>query len=168
MAALLRLAPWLWTALVAATSARSLVLAGPLAEVFPGVGDVEVARGIAYLATTRGLQVLDATNPAAGYTPLGSFSGSFTSLELRGTLAYLVGPGWLQIVDVADPGSPVGLGAVPVDGEVQDLDVVEGLAYVAVGPPGLRIIDVSNPAAPTRSAHWTSNHPTGTEPPASR
>jgi len=62
--------------------------------------------------------------------------------------AYVGSGGGLHIIDVSNPAAPVEVGAVGTPGAAFDVDVVDGLAYVAGGSSGLRIIDVSNPAAP--------------------
>lgn len=148
MAALPRLAAGLLLALVVVSSAQALVLVGPR-ETIPGSpGELVVSAGIVYVVTSTGLLIYDASDVDAGYALLGSHPGSFVTVEVRGTIAYVVGPGGLQIVDVRDPASPIGLGTLPTDRQSLDLEVVGTRAYIVVTPLGLRVVDVSHPATP--------------------
>ena len=45
------------------------------------------------------------------------------------------------------------VGSIDTRGPAQQVEVVDGLAYLADGFSGLRIIDVSNPAAPLEVGH---------------
>ncbi|HEX8297945.1 MAG TPA: T9SS type A sorting domain-containing protein [Rubricoccaceae bacterium] len=83
--------------------------------------------------------------------------GETRGFDLIGTTLYRSNGGYLEVLNVANPASPVVLGRFLADqGVVQGVDVVGTLAYVAVsrGTPyptrgGLLIVDVSNPAAMT-------------------
>jgi hypothetical protein len=154
VAAPLRLVALLWIAL-AASDAHALVFAGPPKQFAPFQGDVAASQGIAYVCTASGLQIFDASDPASGYLPLGVFPIGCAQVRVQGTTAYLVG-GALWIVDVSEPASPVGLGAIALPGRpALDLDVVAGRAYVVLGTAGqapfapltLWIADVTNPWA---------------------
>jgi hypothetical protein len=72
-------------------------------------------------------------------------------LALQDDLAYLVGWGALQVVDISDPEAPQVVGLLPIEDGAAALDVavVGDHAYVAGGRGGVRVIDVSDPAAPT-------------------
>jgi hypothetical protein len=61
--------------------------------------------------------------------------------------------GWLHILDVSNPASPVEIGGIDlwigtVHTEPYSVQVVGTLAYVTYGSAGLRILDVSDPASP--------------------
>jgi hypothetical protein len=81
-------------------------------------------------------------------------------VEVAEGLAYVVDsgfppdrPGHLRVIDVSDPRAPVEVGSLelPFRGEPQ-LQVVDGVAYVAAGLSGLHVIDLSDPAAPAELA----------------
>jgi hypothetical protein len=60
----------------------------------------------------------------------------------------------LRIVDVANPSSPVELGAVPLPRSADGVDVDGDIACVTTGGDGLFVIDVSDPMEPTLLSHW--------------
>ena len=134
--------------LLGAASAGALILSGPPAQLQGSPGDVEVVGGIAYVATSAGLEIFDARDPQSGYTPLATFAGNFAAVEIRGPLAYLVGSAGLRIVDVSDAAHPLEVGAIATPTPGFDIALAGDLAYVAQNPLGLRIFDVSDPTAP--------------------
>jgi hypothetical protein len=55
----------------------------------------------------------------------------------------------IVILDVSDPTSPRLVGQSDVlDGVVQDIVVLEGLAYIAAADAGLRVVDIADPVRP--------------------
>jgi hypothetical protein len=134
---------------------------------------VDVASGFAYVAgaTTTAqnpFMVFDISNPAsislAAQAPLPSAnSGIGRSIYYYDDMAY-IGTQYLACVscsssvnnelhvfDVANPASPVWVGSINVDRNVNDIVVRNGIAYVATGPGGdntvLKIYDVADPAS---------------------
>lgn len=87
---------------------------------------------------------------AAGVRVVGQIGGRTEAVFVNGRYAYVgVGPR-VVIFDVADPAHLVIAGqSVPLDGIVENLQVVGPLAYV-VDRFKLHIIDVSNPASPRK------------------
>jgi hypothetical protein len=55
--------------------------------------------------------------------------------------------GGLQAIDVSDPAQPRALDWLRLPGGAFDVQVTEGLAYVAAGEGGIYAVDLSNPAA---------------------
>jgi hypothetical protein len=62
--------------------------------------------------------------------------------------AYVVGDGGLRIFDLLATGGPTVVGSCPMPGVAEDVEVLDGLAYVAGGDWGMRVVDVSVPTAP--------------------
>jgi len=60
-------------------------------------------------------------------------------------LCYLGAGNALQVLDVADPDSPILLGQISLPGIVEDVFVIDDLAYIADDDGGLIIADISNP-----------------------
>jgi hypothetical protein len=115
------------------------------------MGDVEVVGGLAYVAAfSSGFRIIDVSDPAAPVErgALGTFESTVGEIDVVGGLAYVTEstPSFLRIIDVSDPAAPVELGALETAGFAMDVEVVDGLAYVA--DISLRVIDVSDPAAP--------------------
>jgi hypothetical protein len=57
--------------------------------------------------------------------------------------------GWLDVVDISNPTSPVLVGSIGLPDVVKRVRVKDGLAYVAADFSGLLIVDVTNPTSPT-------------------
>jgi hypothetical protein len=130
---------------------------------------VYVTGGLAYIADeqrwngTRSVghfQIVDVSNPTAPQLR-GSYDtpGWAWGVYVTGGLAYVAdGVRWItpedqvgsfQIIDVSNPAAPTLRGSCDVPGNVYDVYVTGGLAYVANFGIGLQIIDVSNPSWPT-------------------
>ena len=106
-------------------------------------------------AHLTGLQVIDASNPAApvviGTANLTNVS-ELNDAAIEGTHVYLAaGAAGLHIVDVAAPSAPAGVGTFDTPGTATSLVVIGSYAFVADGS-ALRVIDVSNPAVPSQVA----------------
>jgi len=126
----------------------------------PGwANDVEVVDGLAYVAGDA-LRIIDVSNPAAP-VEVGSIDvpGSARAVDVVGGLAYVMAGDTLRVIDISNPEAPFERGSLPLLSSYErsaDIEVVDGVAYVAVeatgypkvGFTGLRVIDVSNPAAP--------------------
>jgi hypothetical protein len=64
--------------------------------------------------------------------------------------AYVVGDGFCDVFDVADPTAPAVVGSVdPLSNFVRDAMVVDGELYVAAMSAGLEVYALTNPAAPS-------------------
>jgi hypothetical protein len=120
------------------------------------IEDIAVDTGHAYLAVWGyGVIIADLANPAAP-VELGRIEFPFASaIEAHGDRVYVsstTNGGIFGIVDVSDPTTPVGLGALATS-ETFDLTVRGNYAYLAdganFGDGGLRVVDVSDPSAPT-------------------
>jgi len=115
------------------------------------VVDVKLVDGLAYVASSKGVRMIDVSNVDFPRV-VGEFAdtaGFATDVEVTGGLAYVAGhdPG-LRVIDVSNPAALLELSALDSFDAPSDLEVVDGLAYVADGSSGLRVIDVSSPAAP--------------------
>ncbi|MHC4505830.1 MAG: LVIVD repeat-containing protein, partial [Planctomycetota bacterium] len=117
--------------------------------------DVELEGDFAYTVGDIGLRVIDVSHPERPAL-VGGWSGSAVDdVEVRDALAYLgtsdplTGEtGGLVVVDVSDPTAVAGVGGIATGSPALDVEVANGLAYVAAREAGLRVIDVANPALP--------------------
>jgi hypothetical protein len=105
------------------------------------------------IETSSSLRVLDITNPTAP-TPKGAlpvvppFSGK--GLWIDGPMAYVTGRNALQIIDVSNPSELQLLGFFqPLSVYVSDVNVSDGLAFLAESMYGLEVVDIGNPSSPT-------------------
>ncbi len=148
---------------------KPLVL-GSLQIGLPGeifINAIAEARGYVYLATTKGLIVVDARKKEKPEILAKILTGSFSRVFLRENTAYLVRAGkGIFIFNVYHPEAPVLLSELPlyapVEGKAVPLDtdmpptegvVVHDYAYVANGYHGISIINVENPREPILVRH---------------
>ncbi len=123
--------------------------------------DVDFVDGIAYVATTRGLRVVDPSNVEAPTligafdTPSGSGPGQDVEVVHWGdqTLAYLSAfQEGVYVLDVTEPTLPQMIARIPsrVPGvaAVYETTVAGTRAFLAEDSPELRIFDVSDPSDP--------------------
>jgi hypothetical protein len=110
--------------------------------------DLAIVGGHALVADRfDGLTVIDlATGAIAARLPT---VGEVYRIEVLGDLAYLLGDGNLDIVDVADPVRPALLSTVGLPGEYTfDFCLAGGFAFIANGNPNLVIVNVADPVHP--------------------
>ncbi|MEE9398091.1 MAG: hypothetical protein V3V31_13880 [Methylococcales bacterium] len=85
----------------------------------------------------------------------GPITGKTNAVDVNGSFAYLGVGQEMVVFNVIDPANPVLIGTVDALGDtVQDIQIVENLAFVAAGTAGLHIIDVSNPNQPQKISHF--------------
>lgn len=105
----------------------------------------------AMLAATLGLAGSAGAGDCANLIGVGSEDtpGLARRSVIVGTFAYVAdGSSGLQVLDLANPTSPVIVGSFNTPGFAYDVAVSGTHAYVADGTGGLQIIDVSDPANP--------------------
>jgi hypothetical protein len=120
---------------------RAVALAGSTAYVM---------QGMAGNPPTWWLIVLDLTHPATpsitGRVQEGA--GSLAGLRVIGSLVFVAaGNNGLEVVDVSNPAAPTIIGRAVLGATADDVDVVNGYAYVAASS-SLGIVDVHNPSQP--------------------
>jgi hypothetical protein len=118
---------------------------------------VTVAGSRAYVATSRGLTIVDISVPSAPIvlgavdTNAGSESNG---VAVQGTYAYLAaGTAGLYVVDVSNASAPAVVGHVVFASNVWDVAVKGSHVYTAGFGGLLSVIDVSNPASPFLVKH---------------
>lgn len=107
-----------------------------------------VEEGRAYLVSDKRLSVLDVSRPHMPQQ-LASFTltDEATAVQVSGGYAYLALPkAGLSILDVRDMSGIYEAGRFR--GEVRDLAVAQGHAYLANGTIGFTVVDISQPQAP--------------------
>jgi len=112
---------------------------------------VKVVGNLLYVQEFDHLTIMEVTAPESlqriGWTPGLPFA--VTGFALSGTLAYLtIDVGYIHVLDLAAPESPLPLGGVDTPGYAADVTVSEQYAYVADNSTGVPVIDVSNPNSP--------------------
>lgn len=71
-------------------------------------------------------------------------------IQVIGDIAYVGDtPGGLFILDVSDPSTPIELGQLIIDGQINDVEVDGTTAYLSAKSGGVVVVDVSDPTNPT-------------------
>jgi len=97
-----------------------------------------------------GLFISDVSDPenVILYPPFVISGSSFQDLDVVGDVAYIADiTGYLKIVDVFNPNTPVLLGSFATGGNPSGITGERNLAYVGTGNAGVKILDVTSPAA---------------------
>lgn len=94
---------------------------------------LEIQDNLAYVAdTTQGLLVLDVKNPTAPALLGKNSVQTGRRVRVSGNLAYLAGPSTgFGVLDVGNPASPILVGKADSFQQLNDLQVLEGVAYLA-------------------------------------
>jgi hypothetical protein len=74
----------------------------------------------------------------------------------RDSIAYIGDGGYLRILNISDPESPIFEGELRCPGGVKDIYVVDTLAYVVADDSGFCIINVSDPNNPFEIGHYAT------------
>jgi hypothetical protein len=116
--------------------------------------DVILDGTLAYVATEKGLTILDISNPTEPVVR-GSVasirSNRAYGLAKKGSFVYLAaGRGGMQVIDVSNPSEPLTVGRGWVGGIIYDVAVhpTASAAYAASYGGELYVWDITNPAAP--------------------
>ncbi len=72
--------------------------------------------------------------------------GEASASQVIDNNCYLGAGNCLQIYNIANPSHPIPLGQIPLQGLVEDVSVINNLAYIANGTNGLVIADISVPS----------------------
>jgi hypothetical protein len=125
-------------------------------QVLPVVhcNEVLVRDGVAYLAQTSGLTLMDVSEPARP-RELGRLGvpATLTGVAAEGHMAYLAaGAHGLYIADLEDPAAPRLVQRFDTPGRVLQVLARNGLAYLADHREGLRVVDVSDAERPIHKA----------------
>ncbi len=105
----------------------------------------------AYVACSRGLSIIDLTNPAVPFE-CGFFLDNdlVRSVAVANNYAYLAnGDAGVRVVDVSNPSSPFEVNRYDSPGYVYALAISATNLYLADGVNGLRILDITEPANPS-------------------
>lgn len=127
------------------------------------INDSIIAGDFAYLAINHSandsLQIVDVSNPAApalrGSAGMSCHQGK--GLALNGRYLYLNEssacswlPGYLTVIDVADPADPQIVITETIDASLGGMALLNDYLYVVHAADGLQIYDVKSPAAPNQ------------------
>jgi hypothetical protein len=111
---------------------------------------IEVNDGVAFVGDTSGyLELFDVRDPLRPAKHARINLGTNPSKKaIVGSRVWVIASGSLHSIDVRSPGTPVGMGSIPIQGYTADVQLVGSLAYTAGN--GLEIVDVSDPMVPRR------------------
>lgn len=112
----------------------------------PGrVWGVAVSDSLAYVGGSQEFDVVDVSNPSQP-EQIGMRAGAVENVSVASFLAYLGTGSTVRVIDVSRPSTPIDLGGTlmqpaPLFASVEDVEIADGLVYVAAGAGGLRVID---------------------------
>ncbi len=126
-----------------------------------GASDMDVQNGFVYVVGYDfGFRVYDVNDPdLPALADVVSVGGNCRSVAVAGNIALVGGvvndTGLLSVFDIETPDSPQFLGSLSTtpDG-VEDIALVDDLAYLAIDDDGLLIVDISTPESPTVRGQW--------------
>jgi hypothetical protein len=108
---------------------------------------------LAFVANLTSLQVLNVSAPSNPHV-IGSWTGRALGVSLLDTFAYVASSYYgLKVLSVADPTTPVLLDSIPLEGWMDDVEVVGSVAYVAGWY--LYALGLEDPVNPIEVARWT-------------
>jgi len=123
--------------------------------------DLEIIGDYAYIASNRGLEIINITNHTEpthiGYYEDDSFESK--GLTISGNYTYLVahittGERSLVILNIEDPTNPTYIGGYITGLDFfRDVEILENYAYISGN--GIIIIDIEDPATPTYIGNYT-------------
>lgn len=118
-----------------------------------GLLQIQIFGSYLYLCDSNGFQIVDVSVPESpvfiGECELLGYTGS---MAVDGDFAYVsyifeYDEG-LQIIDISDPTNPEIVGSCAILDVSHDIEIINGVAFVAIDDFGLQIVDLSNPSNP--------------------
>lgn len=105
------------------------------------VSDVTVYGDTLYATTSNGLKTYNISSPGNPLL-LGTLEGTFSDINITGTLAYAIGDRKIHVVDIAVPSDTRLIASIDLPGSGGGVAVLDDLAYVAMGKTGVLILPV--------------------------
>jgi hypothetical protein len=119
-----------------------------VSETGRGGGDICIRDTLAYLATSRGLNIINLAEPLQPQA-LCIFEdiGGYKTIALSGDYAFL-GSYWnvIEVMNISNPSNPAWVSTFEVDSEPREIVITDTIAYVADYARGLLVIDINDPA----------------------
>ncbi|MBM3531463.1 MAG: hypothetical protein FJX60_00315 [Alphaproteobacteria bacterium] len=125
--------------------------------VLDGARHLTVAGHIVYVATPRGVVVLDLDNPLKPRVAATIAIDDVRATALQFRYLFVAARGEMYVVDVTHPAQPRITGASVPIADPHRVYVARGFAYVAGGGEGLIIVDVERPEAPRIYQRFTAD-----------
>ena len=115
--------------------------------ILPGVvNDIELDGDYAFLSTSRGLIILDISNPNnPNKISFIGLTSSCNCLDFDGDYVYIANEdGNINIFNISDSSKPQQEAIFKTTDSAKDIIVHENYAYIADGDHGIKVIDISN------------------------
>lgn len=126
------------------------------------IWDMLIENQVLYIASGRGLLVYDVANPAVP-TRLATYDVSLLTkksdgckrLVKQGSSVFLTDfrKTQLLVIDVSQPSSPSLSNTIQITGEITDIALMDGIAYISAREAGTHLYDVSQPLQLKRIGH---------------
>ncbi|WP_444919044.1 PA14 domain-containing protein [Microbulbifer sp. JMSA003] len=111
--------------------------------------NVAVEGSVAYVATDKGLTLVDLSQPKTPFVLAELSLGVANDVQVSGSTVYLATTSGLKLVNVNDPTNPYLVSSFDEVGAINDIALENNLAYLATETRGLVITDVSTPQSVT-------------------
>jgi len=118
------------------------------------------ARPYLILCSSDALKIVDIHDPAKP-TLIGNLPGDYEGgyyfgrgIRADGPILYVLNRHQFNTVDISDPTHPRRLASLELSGFCSDVQIANGLAYVAAYYDGLHVIDIRNPKTPIPIDHF--------------
>nr|WP_246395155.1 PA14 domain-containing protein [Microbulbifer rhizosphaerae] len=116
-------------------------------ELTSQANNVVVEGSTAYVATEKGLSIVDLSDPKAPFVAGELSLGAAKDVKVSGGVAYLATQSGLAMVNINNPTEPFVLATYTDAGQVNDIALENNKAYLATEASGLVILDISSPQA---------------------
>lgn len=109
--------------------------------------NVAVEGSTAYVATDKGLTIVDLSDPKQPYVVKDYAIGSAKDVKVANGIVYLALDSGLASINANDRAAPFHLQTLTALGKVNDIALENNRAYVATETQGMAIVDISSPQA---------------------
>jgi len=145
-----------------AQEAENVELVKQLSPAWRTARDVLVEEDYLYFTSSElGVAIFNITNPENPQFISHRYisNSKFNKLKKRGDYIYLPGRQWLRVIDVSDVESPALHSSLDVTGDfridLNEIAIVDTLAYLAASSHGLVVINISDPEHPRRISSYS-------------
>lgn len=99
------------------------------------------------------------TTHAQGIAPVGQTGGEITAIAKEGSYVFIGQSDQFIVLNVANPTTPAVMKKISMPSNIQDITLVDGIAYVTLGFGGIEVLDVHTPLFTQSLSRYTPDAP---------
>ena len=110
-----------------------------------------IEKDLAYISAESGLVIADVRDPVnPKILTEYAFVNETQGVQVEGSYVYIASERGLEILNISNPGKVIPIAHIGDSPIIRDVDVYDGIAYLASPGNGVEVIDVTDPVSPQK------------------